>query len=94
MHLTLKQKTTKPAGDNFLQQQGKFDEFVEYYNAERPHQALEMLCPSELYSPSDRECKGLPELDYPFHDKIVTVTTCGRICYNWRKINLSTVFAG
>jgi hypothetical protein len=30
----------------------------------------------------------------PFHDKTVTVTTCGRICFNRQKINLSTVFAG
>jgi putative transposase len=33
-------------------------------------------------------------LDYPFHDKTVTVTTCGRICFNRQKINLSQVFAG
>ena len=32
MHLTLKKETTKPAGDNFLQQQGRFDEFIDYYN--------------------------------------------------------------
>ena len=37
---------------------------------------------------------GLPELDYPFHDKTLAVTTCGRICFNRQKINLSTVFAG
>jgi putative transposase len=36
----------------------------------------------------------LPDLDYPFHGKIVTVTTCGRIRFNREKINLSTVFAG
>ena len=36
----------------------------------------------------------MPELDYPFHDKTVTVTTCGRICFNRQKINLSAVFAG
>jgi len=24
----------------------------------------------------------LPQHDYPFHDKTVTVTTCGRICFN------------
>jgi putative transposase len=34
----------------------------------------------------------LPELDDPFHDKAVTVTTCGRICYNRKKINLSQRF--
>jgi putative transposase len=40
MHLTLKLETTKPAGNNFLQQQGKFDDFVRCFNNERPHQAL------------------------------------------------------
>jgi hypothetical protein len=29
-----------------------------------------------------------------FHDRIVRVTRCGRICIGRRKINLSTVFAG
>jgi putative transposase len=82
MHLTLKLETTKPAGKNFLQQQAKFDDFVE------------CCCPAECYLPSTRPYSGLPELDYPFHDKTITVTTCGRICFNRQKINLSTVFAG
>ena len=30
----------------------------------------------------------------PFHDNAVTVTSCGRICFNRQKINLSQVFAG
>ena len=34
------------------------------------------------------------ELKYPFHDRTITVTHCGRICFGRRKINLSTVFAG
>jgi putative transposase len=94
MHLTLKLETTKPAGKNFLQQQAKFDDFIQSYNVERPHQAIAMRCPVELYRPSARAYHGLPELEYPLHDKTVTVTTCGRICFKWRKINLSTVFAG
>ena len=94
MHLTLKLETTKPAAENFLQQQAKFDDFIACYNTERPHQALGMTCPAEHYAPSTRPYRGLPELDYPFHDKAVTVTTCGRICFNRRKINLSQVFAG
>lgn len=40
MHLTLKNETTKPAADNFLQQQEKFDNFINYYNNERPHQGI------------------------------------------------------
>jgi putative transposase len=94
MHLTLKQEATKPACANFLQQQARFDHFVDVYNNERPHQALDMHCPAERYSSSPRPYIGLGELEYPFHDKTITVTTCGRICYERQKVNLSTVFAG
>ena len=31
---------------------------------------------------------------YPFHDKTVTITACGRICVGRKKIHLSTVLAG
>ena len=53
-----------------------------------------MKTPAEVYTPSSRAYEGLPELDYPFHDKAVTVTTCGRICMHRKKINVSTVLAG
>ena len=43
---------------------------------------------------SVRPYQGLSELEYPFHDRTLTVTTCGRICMGHRKINLSIVFAG
>jgi len=94
MHLTLKKEATKPAAQNFLQQQAKFDAFIRCYNRDRPHQALGMKYPAELYRPSPRVYRGLSELDYPFHDRTVTVTHCGRICLGKRKINLSTVLAG
>jgi putative transposase len=41
-----------------------------------------------------RPYRGLDELHYPFHDRTITVTQCGRICMDRRKINLSYVFAG
>jgi len=94
MHLTLKKEATKPPGKNFLQQQARFDTFIHDYNEERPHQALGMRYPAELYSPSPRLYAGLPALEYPFHDRTVTVTQCGRLCFGTRKINLSVVFAG
>jgi putative transposase len=94
MHLTLKKEATKPAAKNLLQQQGKFDRFIEIYNQERPHQAIGMQYPAELYTPSPRSYRGIGELEYPFHDRTITVTNCGRICIGKRKINLSTVFAG
>jgi len=94
MHLTLKTEATKPAAANVLQQQARFETFLERYNQERPHQALGMQVPAEVYTPSARPYRGLDELEYPFHDWTATVTHCGRICYKNRKINLSQVFAG
>lgn len=94
MHLTLKKEATKPASFNFLQQQERFDQFIEVYNNERPHQGLGGKYPGELYTPSARDF-FLPEPpEYPLHDRTIQVTRCGRICIGRRKINLSTVFAG
>ena len=94
MHLTLKQETTRPPGRNSLQQQVRFDGFVREFNEERPHEALGMRCPAERYTPSPTSYAGLPELEYPFHDRDILVTACGRICMHRKKINISTVLAG
>jgi putative transposase len=95
LHLTLKMEATRPAADNALQQQGRFDTFAHHSNHERPHQALDMATRASRYQPSTRPYQGLvAELDYPTHDWTAVVTTCGRICYQGRKINVSQVFAG
>ena len=94
MHLTLKTETTRPPGNNSLQQQDRFDAFLSEFNEERPHEALGMRCPAELYSPSPRPYTGLPELQYPFQDRDILVTACGRICMHRKKINISAVLAG
>jgi hypothetical protein len=79
---------------NALQQQAKFDAFIHEFNSERPHEALAMKYPAEVYTPSTRPYRGLPEVTYPFHDKDILVTACGRIRLLRKRINLSTVFAG
>src|SRR6185312_1214859 len=80
IHLTLKKEATKPASANVLQQQARFDAFIERYNVERPHQALGMKVPADLYVRYPRVYRGLDDLAYPFHDQTITVTHCGRIC--------------
>jgi transposase InsO family protein len=94
MHLTLKTEATRPPGLNSLQQQARFDDFVREFNSERPHQAIGMKCPAELFTPSPRPYRGLPDLAYPFHDRELLVTACGRLCLHRKKINISTVLAG
>jgi transposase InsO family protein len=94
MHLTLKKEATRPPGRNTLQQQALFDDFVREFNGERPHEALDMKVPADLYVASLRPYRGLPEIDYPFHDREALVTNCGRLCIYRKKINISTVLAG
>ena len=53
-----------------------------------------MKCPAEIHQPSTRAYHGLPDIDYPFHDKVIVVTNCGRLRLGNKKIHFSTVFAG
>jgi transposase InsO family protein len=94
MHLTLKKEATRPPGMNSLQQQARFDDFLREFNTERPHEALGMKRPAEVYIPSSRPYDGLPGLTYPLHDRDVIVTACGRVCMCRKRINISTVLAG
>jgi len=94
MHLTLKNEATNPPGFSFLQQQDKFVSFIDEYNNDRPHQSLNMKYPAELYTPSTKVYRPPEPPDYPYHDKTIRVTQCGRICLNNKKISFSRVFAG
>src|SRR5215471_4868320 len=57
------------------------------YASQLPHQI-------EVYTPSTRLYRGLPDVTYPLHDRDIAVTACGRICLLRKKINISIVFAG
>jgi putative transposase len=94
MHLTLEKETTNPAGKNTLQQQARFDTFLKEFNHQRPHQALEMKTPGERYPPSPLPYTDIGELTYPFHDKAIAITQCGRLCIDRKKISFSKALAG
>jgi putative transposase len=94
IHVGQRREATKPAAVNVLQQQARFDDFVTRYNTDRPHQALAIKVPADVYARSPRVYRGLEELTYPFHDQTIMVTGCGRICFKGQKVNLSQVFAG
>jgi transposase InsO family protein len=94
MHLTLKKEATRPPAMNTLQQQEKFDHFVDEFNRERPHEALGMKRPADVYVASTRAYRGLPDVSYPLHDRDIVVTACGRICMHRKKIHISTALAG
>jgi transposase InsO family protein len=66
MHRTLKQETTRPPGMNFLQQQERFDAFVNEFNNERPHEALDMKIPAQSIQPPKSPMLDCPTWNIPF----------------------------
>ena len=94
MHRTLKFETTRPPRTNLLQQQERFDEFVDEFNNERPHEALGMKRPAQVYKASPRKLPTvLPELEYPQHDDVLAVDRNGYVCHRRRRSYLSVALA-
>jgi putative transposase len=93
MHRTLKLEATHPARSNVFQQQEVFDQFKKSFNFERPHQALGMKRPGDLYQKSARPYHGVPELTYPGFDKILLISSCGRVCVKKYKISITKSLA-
>ena len=79
MHRTLKFETTRPSRTNLLQQQERFDQFVEEFNTARPHEALDMKRPIQVYTPSVRPLPAkLPEPSYHEFDDVLRVNRGGQ----------------
>lgn len=52
-----------------------------------------MKYPAVVHRPPARVYAGLAELEYPFHDRAILVTSCGRICIGRRKIRVERLRA-
>jgi hypothetical protein len=80
MHRTLKQESTVPPGSTLRGQQRRFDEFREEFNEQRPHEALGMKRPAQVYRPSARAMpKRVETYDYPGHRLVRRVSRAGTI---------------
>jgi putative transposase len=76
------------------EQQASFDQWRRTFNEERPHEALAMKRPAELYQPSPRKFEGTPQdLSYP---KMEARRVCkmGTIRYAGHRTFISTALAG
>ena len=80
MHSTLKREATMPPSASLRSQQRRFDAFRVQFNEERPHEAIDMRRPAELYQ---RSCREMPEriesYDYPQHYFVRRVSRAGTI---------------
>lgn len=57
-HLTLSQETAKPPALTLSLQKVKFEQFKDYYNHKRPHEAISQLVPAKVYKASNRVWDG------------------------------------
>jgi len=68
MHRTLKQEAAIPPASSMQAQQRKFDGFREEFNQVRPHEAISMQRPAEIYQSSSRRMpKRIEPYVYPAH---------------------------
>ncbi len=95
MHRTLKQEAAQPPAANRRKQQQALDRFRQEYNEVRPHEALQMRTPGEVYQPSPRKFPArVPEPEYPSTMLVRSVRPHGH--FRWKKhpVFLSEVLWG
>jgi transposase InsO family protein len=84
MHRTLKAEAAQPPASTRRQQQLALDRFRQEYNEVRPHEALEMRTPAEVYQASARKFPArVPEPEYPSTMLVRTVRHHGH--FRWKK---------
>ncbi len=80
MHRTLKQEATIPPSSSLPAQQRRFDRFREEFNEQRPHEAIGMKRPAEVYRSSRRRMpQKIDPYDYPGHYLVRRVSGSGTI---------------
>lgn len=96
MHRDLKAAVTRPAAANMALQQKAFDAFRKEYNTVRPHEALGMKTPSEMYRRSDRTYTGrIESWDYPEEVRTKLVTVNGAVRWDSEGfVMISTALSG
>lgn len=90
MHRTLKQAVCVKPRANLATQQRAFNDFIEEYNEERPHEALDNDTPSSRYERSPRIYTGeLPPQQYPGHFEVKNITRAGEFRLGNRSVFVS-----
>jgi transposase InsO family protein len=93
MHRTLKAETSCPPERNCRQQQKRFDHWRMEFNYVRPHEALGMRCPGELYEKSQRLYpRRLDDFHYPPHFVVRRVRKNGQLKWQGRPRAIGRAF--
>jgi transposase InsO family protein len=95
MHRDYKAETARPPAATPRGQQARTRRFVRRYNWERPHEALGLRRPAQLYRRSPRTYpRRLPEVKYPTRWKVRRVRSNGTIRWEGRWRFVGEAFVG
>lgn len=95
MHRDIALEVEKRSASDFTTQQSALDVWRNTYNHERPHEAIAMQVPADLYTQSTRRFDATQiELDYPIDYLKRMVTTGGSIRIENVRVNVSVALKG
>lgn len=95
MHLTVQREEREPLSRDRREQQRRFEKFVREFNEERPHEALGMATPSQVWRPSPRTWHGeLRSPEYPGDWLVRRVKRGGEVSWGGEHVYLSEALAG
>jgi len=95
LHRTLKEDTASPPAASLAAQARRFRAFERIYNEERPHEALDLAVPADVYTASPRRWSGrLRSPEYDCGIEVRRVRATGQIKWSGELVYVSQTLAG
>lgn len=95
MHRDIRFELQDSAASDLVSQQAALELWRRNFNEQRPHEALGMRTPGEVYTPSNRKYEGTPEdIEYPNEMISRRVISGGYIKVDGRRIFISEALQG
>ena len=95
MHRDMAWEVESRAASDPTTQQAELDVWRKMFNEERPHEALQMRVPNDVYQPSPRKFDSTPpELNYPGGYAVRKMSRQGMVKLNSQRINVTTALRG
>ena len=90
LHRSLEEVVSLPRAATRKEIQERFRDFVDFYNNERPHEALGQKVPSSVYSPSSRTWSGrLESPEYSSEFDVRRVSKGGQVKFKGKKVYIA-----
>lgn len=94
MHHDLKAEVASRPAPNMRAQQKRFDRWRHEYNHDRPHEALDMLRPAEIYHNSAKRLGEKDQIRYAEGYQVKRVSSSGHLSHQGSNFYMSEIYAG